>query len=115
MKTYNGIELLQAIKYGEIEEGARFKITEGGLKDFVAHVENKNLKVNMFGKESLLGTNGLIESEFEELENQNVNIQAIEEIDKDDYYYDEVTEVIIKQQNQILKWAKQLDRQINNK
>ena len=124
MKTYTGIELLEAIEEKEIEEGTRFKIINGAYDGFVAYIEDKNIKVNMFGAEGVLGTKALIESEFEELENQDIDIQSIEEFKLESYeewlntseedLYKAIEEEY-KKYNQMIRAIKQLDRQINNK
>lgn len=120
MKTYTGIELLEAIEEKEIEEGTRFKIINGAYDGFVAYIEDENIKVNMFGREGVLGTKALIESEFEELEKEDIDIQAIEEfIIPDNVSERIVNEVniikIFEKQNKLIQAVKQLDRQINNK
>lgn len=117
MKTYTGIELLEAIEEKEIEEGTRFKIINGAYDGFVAYIEDENIKVNMFGREGVLGTKALIESEFKELEKEDIDIQEIEEIPnevmRDDWRY--YVPVVFNKINELVIAIKQLDRQINNK
>lgn len=126
MKTYTGIELLQAIEDDEFEKNIRFKVTNGTFENFVAYIENKKLKVNMFGREQVLGTDVLIESEFEVIEEMDINIQEIEELDLFDNGqgfndlrttiggYDSNFMNIADKFNELIQAIKQLDRQINN-
>lgn len=111
-KTYTGMELLQAIKSGEIKNGNRFKIINGGLEDFIAWIEDKNLKIDMFGKEGWLGTNSLIESDYELLD-EDIDIQEIEEY-KSEYTMNCVESEIKDKINELIKAVKQLDNKINN-
>lgn len=113
MKVYNGIELLKAAKDGEIKEGDMFKLNNQYAAQlffdgYTFRWDDDNaeiLKVDIFT--CFLFT--LIE------ENQDIDIQSIEEIDAENYSYNtELTIAILEQQNQMLKWAKQLDRKINN-
>lgn len=115
MKTYTGIELLQAIKEGEIKDKTEFwfscNIGQGRYKFcrndgsfFDIYNDNRNIMADYDLLEIANGTFELIE------ENQDIDIQSIEE-----QGYDEFTSLeVYKRIQELIQAIKQLDRQINN-
>jgi hypothetical protein len=108
-------ELMEQIHSGEIKDNSVIRVeTEQGK--YISKIKFKNKRFEWDPGE--FDTKYLcdIETEFE-VEEPNIDIQSIEELDIENYGSKTVVktiEAIMKQQNQMLKWAKQLDRQINN-
>lgn len=112
MKTYKGYELIKAIEDGEIKEGSKFKILR--YREVITYIgrdefrdeSNETIKACWF-----------INTEFELIEENTIDIQRIEELETDrlinaskpSIINDEEIKVAI---NKLTKVVKQLDREI---
>lgn len=110
MKTYNGIELLQAIKEGELIKGQELKDEHGNIyrvTSFVGLLEDEQHN----DIASVMELDDFIHTDFTLIEEEpDIDIQSIEEHQVMTTHGEEVNKI-----NQIIKAIKQLDRQINNK
>ena len=109
MKVYNGIELLKAVKDGEIKEGDKFKLNNQYAAQlffdgYTFRWDDDNaeiLKVDIF-------TCFL----FTLIEKKDIDIQNIEELDVQENQFNTYNKTL--KINELIQAIKQLDRQINN-
>lgn len=122
MKTYTGIELLQAIKDGELIKGQELKDEHGNIYTVTDTVDLlRDNGWNAITDEMNLDV--FIHTEFTLIEeNQDIDIQSIEELDEEEAYtnidlttrWTRAEDILVKKLNESIQAIKQLDRQINN-
>lgn len=118
-KTYTGIELLQAIKNGEIKRNTEFSTDNKTIMFFDGQILRHRNDYCGTPKNTEIGMSWL-RGNFELLDD-DINIQSIEELKEEDFLeYDEShldwkEQLEIAHLNKMLKAIKQIDRQINNK
>lgn len=116
-KIYKGYQLMKAIADGEIEEGSRFKVKALWNGSYVydnriAIVKYKNIVYEE--EEEIITSWTIINSEFELIEDETIDIESINELLKIEPYEADKTDIVINRNkiNEILKWAKQQEKRI---
>lgn len=114
-KIYKGYELLKAIENGEIKENTEF-LTKNKTK---IYYDGSILRY----KEAYCGIKANTEigmswlkGEFELIKDNKVDIDSIEELLKIEPYEADKTDIVINRNkiNELLKWAKQADKEIKS-
>lgn len=134
-KVYKGYELMKAIANGEIEEGSRFKVKalwNGSYFYYnrIAIVKYKNIVYEE--EEEIITSWTIINSEFELIEDETIDIESIEElvgtidircnnkiIEAEDYFYNtynivESIKSISDKQKELIQAVKQLNQEIKS-
>jgi hypothetical protein len=120
MKTYNGIELLQAIKNGEIKSGTNIEVHDLSVLDKLVTTISVNSDRGLAWETGKFDTSFLL-NDYYYFKITNIDIQEIEELNATSYdrhfygedkeYYHNLTRETL---NEAIRAIKQLDRQINN-
>lgn len=121
----DGVELLRMIRDGEIANGDRIQF---GGEVFVFNIEEREFYVKgkptqkQYSLFQCWTVDNIFDFKFEILseEEEEIDIDSIEELDEEvglkdvsfKVYWSSVEKKIVKQQNQILKAVKQLNRKI---
>ena len=115
MKTYNGIELLQAIKDGEIKSGTSIEVHDLSVLDRLVTTISVNRDRGLAWKTGEFDTSFLL-NDYYYFKITDIDIQEIEEIPnevmRDDWRY--YVPIFFNKINELVRAIKQLDRQINN-
>ena len=115
MKTYNGIELLQAIKEGEIKSGTNIEVHDLSVLDRLVTTISVNSDRGLTWKTGEFDTSFLL-NDYYYFKITDIDIQKIEEIPnevmRDDWRY--YVPLFFNKINELVRAIKQLDRQINN-
>lgn len=114
-KIYKGYELLQAIAEGNIKEGTEFKIDNRTKVYFDGQILRYKEDYCGIKAKTEIGMSWLT-NDFEVLEDK-IDIQSIEELpemETEDYDKVQIGQNRIKI-NEILQWAKQIDKKITTK
>lgn len=116
MKTYTGIEILQAIKEGEIKSGTNIEVHDLSVLDRLVTTISVNSDRGLAWKTGEFDTSFLL-NDYYYFKITDIDIQEIEEIPnevmRDDWKY--YVPVFFNKINELVRAIKQLDRQINNK
>lgn len=120
MKTYTGIELLQAIRNEEIKGGTKIEVHDLSVLDRVVTVIQVNERKGLEWKNGEFDTSMLLNDYyyFKPIEEpEEIDIQAIEELREDRYFPQWKDEAVCQRErlNLILKAVKQIERQLNNR
>lgn len=119
MKTYTGIELLQAIKEGEIKSGTNIEVHDLSVLDRLVTTISVNSDRGLAWKTGEFDTSFLL-NDYYYFKITDIDIQELKEFKVGDTYIDSLhdaeNEIRYLQMgyNNLLKIGKQLDRQINN-
>lgn len=115
-KIYKGYQLMKAIADGEIEEGSRFKVKalwNGSYitENRIAIVKYKDI---VYEEEEIISSWTIINSEFELIEDETIDIENIDGLLKIEPYEADKTDIVINRNkiNEILKWVKQQEKRI---
>lgn len=111
-KVYKGYELLKAIADGEIKEGSRFIVK---LLDEIVFYTNDSLWYE--GDDEELCASTIIESEFELIEDETIDIDNIEEIkwrESEKEYLGYGVLVANEKINKLVQAVKQLNKEIKS-
>ena len=113
MKTYNGIELLQAIKDGEIKSGTSIEVHDLSVLDRLVTTISVNSDRGLAWKTGEFDTSFLL-NDYYYFKITDIDIQEIEEIPnevmRDGWRY--YVPIFFNKINELVRAIKQLDRQI---
>lgn len=113
---YSRGEMLTAIEEGAFINGDKFEIEGGSFNGFIARFENNDLKVDLFGKDVVIGIDAFLQCRRFKYITEEINIQEINEVPNMEISQD-VTPALIeiyKTVNQLVKAVKQLDKKVGD-
>lgn len=111
----DGITLLEKIKNKEIKNHTKFLIINGDFNNFYATLKNNNLTINPFGKETIIGTRELIQSEFKILDKNNQIKEEDKSISEIIYRLISNPSVLMKQCSIVMEENRKLNEKIAEK
>lgn len=111
----DGITLLEKIKNKEIKNHTKFLIINGDFNNFHATLKNNNLTINPFGKETIIGTRELIQSEFKILDKNNQIKEEDKSISEIIYRLISNPSVLMKQCSIVMEENRKLNEKIAEK
>jgi len=117
MKTYTGIELLQAIRNGEIKGGTKIEVHDLSVLDRVVTVIQVNERKGLEWKNGEFDTSMLLNDYyyFKPIEEpEEIDIQAIEDLGVIDYKGIPIKSLSLKI-NELVQAIKQIDNKLNNR